>query len=552
MAQKVDISQVGILDKLGQGGQGIVYRAPLVHSTYAKSMVYKAYKPATLASLDVAALEALPRFLEALPYADGARLINLAAWPCVLVEDGGKTAGFLMPSIPEEFFTEIWTNRPTPSIVMAEFQHLLNDPQILVMRFRGSAITERQRLELLHQLTLGLAFLHERGVVVGDISPKNVLYSLSPIPATYFIDCDAMRVNGVSLSTQVETPGWAVPHGEEKATVYSDRYKLGLMALRLLAGDQDTKDSKRLPGYLPQELRGVITDTLSNKPQDRPELLDWAAALTHAVAAAPEHQAKPPYTPPTPPTYPSPPPTVVTSRPQAHQTVAAPIPQPPQPPTAPPIPQTPQPPTAPPVAVKASRPASWLLVPGALLGLFALGAIVWNGGNSVSSQPITAASAAPAATRTVIAPPATETVTETVTPPSPPPRPTAPSSKPTRSRPSVNPIPSGDLGLSIPMRNPPCDGRGIVILTSVTTPGKYAEGVAAALSKFPGSSYLRTDLTCPSLRARSDDGYPIYAVYAPGGRTRAQLCAAVEAAGTGAYGKVLDFSTDPSYVVCAA
>jgi serine/threonine protein kinase len=538
MTQKVDLSQVGILDKLGQGGQGIVYRAPSVRSTYAKSMVYKAYKPATLASLDVGALEALPQFLEALPYADGARLINLAAWPCAVVADGGKTAGFLMPSIPEEFFTEIWTNKPTPSTVLAEFQHLLNDPQILAMRFRGSAISDRQRLELLHQLALGLAFLHERGVVVGDISPKNVLYSLSPIPAIYFIDCDAMRVKGVSLSNQVETPGWAVPRGEEKATVYSDRYKLGLMALRLLVGDQDTKDVRRLPGYVPQELRGVITHTLSSEPQDRPELLAWDAALTNAAAAVPIHQAKPPYNPPIPPTYPSPPPTVVTSRPQAHQQVAAPISQLPQPPTAP-------------AAVKASRPASWLLVPGAFLGLFALGAMVWNGGNTVSSQPITA-SVASEATRTVTASPTTETVTETVNRPSPTPRQTAPTNRPTRSGPSVSPIPSGDLGLSVPMRNPPCDGRGIVILTSVTTPGKYAEGVAAALNKFPGSSYLRTDMTCPSLRATSDDGYPIYAVYFPGGRTRAQLCAAVEAAGIGAYGKVLDFNTDPSYIVCAA
>ena len=99
------------------------------------------------------------------------------------------------------------------------------------------------------------------------------------------------------------------------------------------------------------------------------------------------------------------------------------------------------------------------------------------------------------------------------------------------------------------MVNPPCDGRGIVILTSVTTPGRYAEGVAAALAKFPGSSYLRTDMTCPSLKARHN-GDPIYAVYRPGGRTRAQLCAAVAAAGNGAYGKVLDYSTDPSYIVC--
>ncbi|MDQ1248005.1 MAG: hypothetical protein QG597_2377 [Actinomycetota bacterium] len=536
VAQKVDVSQLGVLDKLGQGGQGIVYRAPSVHSTYAKSMVYKAYKPATLASLDADALAALPEFLESLPYSHGARLISLAAWPCVTVHDGGKTVGFLMPSIPEEFFTEIWTNKPSPSTVMAEFQHLLNDPHILAMRFRGSEITEHQRLELLHQLALALAFLHEHGVVVGDISPKNVLYSLSPNPAVYFVDCDAMRVKGVSPSTQVETPGWAVPHGEEKATVYSDRYKLGLMALRLLVGDQGTKDVKRLPDYVPEDLRGVIRYTLSNDPQDRPELLAWDTALKHAIATAPKHQKRPAHTSPPAPAYPSQPPTVVLSPPQSHPSAPSPVKRS-RPSRATPVPPSPQPlPGAAPI--RASNSASWLLVSVVLIGLFVLGALVWNGGNSVPSQPTTA-SAPYDTTRTVIAPPETETVTRTA----------IPSTRPPNSTPPTRTVPSGDLGLSVPMRNPPCDGRGIVILTSVTTPGKYVEGVAAALSKFPGSSYLRTDLTCPSLRADLD-GNPIYAVYRPGGWTRAQLCAAVAAAGPGAYGKFLDYSTPPSYIPC--
>jgi hypothetical protein len=75
--------------------------------------------------------------------------------------------------------------------------------------------------------------LHKHGVCVGDISPKNLLFALIPHPAVYFIDCDAMRIDGVSVLRQVETPGWQVPAGEELATVYSDTYKLGLLALRL-------------------------------------------------------------------------------------------------------------------------------------------------------------------------------------------------------------------------------------------------------------------------------------------------------------------------------
>ena len=56
--------QMGVLDRLGQGGQGVVYRAPSVRTAFARSMVYKEYKRVTLASLDVNALRAMPEFLE--------------------------------------------------------------------------------------------------------------------------------------------------------------------------------------------------------------------------------------------------------------------------------------------------------------------------------------------------------------------------------------------------------------------------------------------------------------------------------------------------------
>lgn len=109
--------------------------------------------------------------------------------------------------------------------------------------------------------------------------------------------------------------------------------------------------------------------------------------------------------------------------------------------------------------------------------------------------------------------------------------------------------PAGDLGLGMPMSKPSCDGQGIIVLGSVTTPGMYAAGVQMLLDAHPGSFYLRTDQTCPSLRAANDEGNPIYAVFIPGGTTQSQVCAAVHKAGGNAYGKWLDFTTDPAYVI---
>lgn len=109
--------------------------------------------------------------------------------------------------------------------------------------------------------------------------------------------------------------------------------------------------------------------------------------------------------------------------------------------------------------------------------------------------------------------------------------------------------PTGDLGLSVPMSRPSCDGRGIVVLYSAVTPGAYAQEISTALAQFPGSSYLRTDMACPSLRQRDDNGNVIYAVYRPSGYSQQELCADVRAAGPQAYGRWLDNSSDPSALV---
>lgn len=108
---------------------------------------------------------------------------------------------------------------------------------------------------------------------------------------------------------------------------------------------------------------------------------------------------------------------------------------------------------------------------------------------------------------------------------------------------------TGDLGVSVPMSRPACDGRGIVVLYSAVTPGAYSQEISTALSQFPGASYLRTDMACPSLRQRDENGNVIYAVYRPSGYSQQELCADVRAAGPPAYGRWLDNSSDPSALV---
>ena len=107
----------------------------------------------------------------------------------------------------------------------------------------------------------------------------------------------------------------------------------------------------------------------------------------------------------------------------------------------------------------------------------------------------------------------------------------------------------GDLGLSVAMTRPACDGRGIVVLASAVTPGNYENEISAALAANPGSSYLRTDQSCPSLRQRDEYGNVIYAVYRPSGYTKAEVCADVARSPAGSYGRWLDTTSDPRQLI---
>jgi hypothetical protein len=101
--QVIPHDRLGVLTKIGQGGQGVVYRAPNVKAKFASSMVYKEYKTQARADINFTALAAMPTLVEeSLPYAQAERLIAIAAWPCAIVEDAGIPTGFVMGFIDPE------------------------------------------------------------------------------------------------------------------------------------------------------------------------------------------------------------------------------------------------------------------------------------------------------------------------------------------------------------------------------------------------------------------------------------------------------------------
>ena len=193
-----------------------------------------------------------------------------------------------------------------------------------------------------------------------------------------------------------------------------------------------------------------------------------------------------------------------------------------------PPPPTPPPPAGPALAPPRGPQAPRWVLPAAIaaIGAVVLSLVLWHPWDSDRGTSSVASSSADTSTGRAGASP--------IPPP---------------AGPTVPPKNDPDLGLDVPLSRPACDGTGIVILDSATTPGQYRQDVARGLANNPGASYLRTDLSCPSLRQQSDDGNPIYAVYRPSGTTKQELCAAVSAAGPGTYGRWLDTTSDPDVPV---
>jgi serine/threonine-protein kinase len=130
---------------------------------------------------------------------------------------------------------------------------------------------------------------------------------------------------------------------------------------------------------------------------------------------------------------------------------------------------------------------------------------------------------------------------------------TTPPSSPTpevTAAPSAGPdAVAGDLGIAgRPMQRPGCDGAFITILASAVGEQATAGGIANVLESYPGSNYLRTDQTCPSLNP-AVDGKPIYVVYFGPFAFDSDACAARAEGPEGAYARILSSELGPDHGV---
>lgn len=278
---RVDRSNLSLSQDLGRGGQGRVAAVDgfKVHASWPAAI--KIYAKEQQQSADASVLEAMVALPRQLSDDDRAFLLDNTAWPAVIVQDDGALCGFLMRAVPSDFYFDFQYRTMGRQRKLADFAFLLN-PEAYV-RDAGLVVDDRQRLLLLQHLATLLTRLHAMDIVVGDLSPKNLIFKLTPQPRCFLIDCDASQLSGEVVLTPVETPDWKAPEGGAKASKATDAYKFGLLAVRLFAHDQSVQDVSAITAVT-AELGQLATRSLQSDPQSRPAPQDWMPALDAALA----------------------------------------------------------------------------------------------------------------------------------------------------------------------------------------------------------------------------------------------------------------------------
>lgn len=234
---------------LAEGGEGRVFELERPQEL-AGSHVFKQFRQ-PLPGEEVARLTGYLGQLAGERPGHGARVASSSAWPVLSVAGPrpGLVSGTVMPRAPACF----WLSHREGPPRLATLSYLASEPERIELAYGvpTPAAGSAGRVALVYALARLLEAWQASGgqgpgaapaVAHGDLSAKNVLWSLSPSPAVYVLDCDGARLlvsgaeGGESGRPRATTPNWddpaRAPGGQPGLA--TDRYALGLVFLRVV------------------------------------------------------------------------------------------------------------------------------------------------------------------------------------------------------------------------------------------------------------------------------------------------------------------------------
>ena len=216
-----------VLQRLSGGGMGIVYQAVRADEVYQRICAVKVIRPELCSNWLVERFKQERRILGKLDHINIARIV-----------DGGST--------PEGLLYFVMDYVDGPAIDKVCNQHALNG---------------RQRLALFQQTCAAVQYLHQNGVIHGDLKPPNILVDNSG--TVKLVDfgiasvISASEVQAGKNPMPLMTPAYASPEQlrGDPLTRTSDVYSLGIILYELLTGVQPFPPA----GMTTKQLLEVIT-----------------------------------------------------------------------------------------------------------------------------------------------------------------------------------------------------------------------------------------------------------------------------------------------------
>jgi serine/threonine protein kinase len=269
------------LIELGAGGEGRVYKF-----TDNPELVYKEYFVRSQTSPNPEALTRLIDLPDSWSVAEQKWFETRTVWPRTAVFDHGRLRGYIMKRIPETCW-RLHGIRKKPRSVLCDWNFLS-----LRNRYRSNTnlISDIPDLgtaditQLVIDLAKTIAFLHEHGVIIGDLSGRNLIWTNQPSLYVMLIDCDGFRIRGASgVNYTKQTPDWIDPEVKGPTNQQSDIYKLSLAAFRAIWGAGTDLPPTGIAGleappHAPAKLPSLIAR--SSTTSQRPTAAQWVQELT--------------------------------------------------------------------------------------------------------------------------------------------------------------------------------------------------------------------------------------------------------------------------------